>query len=217
MNTTENAEQKITNGIKSFFEWSFSNIQTIGIASAIIIGAILIGSVFVLRQKEAHETQLTNLAIAEKFIGQKQYPNAEKILTEIKNKNPKKNVLLPTLYYLGDIATHSNSLDKALEYLNEAKGISNNSPFLPLILSNIGFVYEEKKDFSSAADTYRQFMNSFSEHFMSPRIQYSLGKTLVLSGKNDEGRKELERLVDLYPSSKWAEKSRIMMDKSKTR
>jgi TolA-binding protein len=44
-----------------------------------------------------------------------------------------------------------------------------------------------------------------------------LGRSLAAAGKIDEAKKALGQLIDLYPTSHWAENARSIMDKFKTR
>jgi TolA-binding protein len=80
----------------------------------------------------------------------------------------------------------------------------------------LGFAYEQKGDYAGAAQTYRQFMTDHAEHFLAPRIQLALGRSLAMSNQPQAAQEALGHLIDLYPTSPWAENARQIMDKLKT-
>ncbi len=84
-------------------------------------------------------------------------------------------------------------------------------------MNNLAFAFEQQKKYDQAAAVFGRFMVEHGDHFLAPRVQLSLGKNLALSGKTEEAKKALQQLIDLYPTSPWAENARSFLDKNKTR
>lgn len=181
------------------------------------VAAILIGSVFYLRSTERKELALTRMAQVQVLLAQKMYPEAEQVLKELAASPTDRITNAYVSYYLGEASIGLKNYDQAVTYFREASDQSQNHPLRPLALTNLGYALEQKKDYLAAADTYASFMADYAEHFMAPRIQLALGRSYAMGNKPDEAKKALEQLIDLYPSSKWAENARQIVDKIKTR
>jgi TolA-binding protein len=82
-----------------------------------------------------------------------------------------------------------------------------------LALSNLGFAYEQKKEYKNAAETLQKYMDAYADHFLAPRVQLAIGRNWALSGDTDAAKKTLSQLIDLYPTSEWAQNARLIMDK----
>jgi len=193
--------------------WATNNWRILaGVAGAVAAG-LLVLSVVVLRNQQRREQNTTTLAQAQQLIGQKKYDDAIKILDQIRSQPANNNLFALATYYRGVAALETKNNDDAIRFFSEASERSVNSPLRPIALSNLGFAYEQKKDMEGAARVYGDFVAHYSDHFLAPRIQLALGRTLLAAGKNDDGRKALSQLIDLYPTSEWADAARSLMDK----
>lgn len=211
-------ENILANKLEKPLKWAVENRATVLGAIGLLVIAGLISSVFIIRKKELREMNWTRLAQAKAMLSQpQQRPQAKPILSEIRTASPADAVGLHALFTLGEAALLERNFDEAVTRFSELVGLSGAHPLTPLALSNLGHAYEQKKDYNAAAQAYQKFMESFGEHFMAARIQLSLGRALSNAGRVEEAAKTLEQLIDLYPTSEWAEKARRMMDKNKTR
>lgn len=199
--------------LEGVVKWGLDHRPLVITTAAVIVVGILISSVFMIRQKEQAEQDWTRLSQAQVLSGQKQYAPAKEILTTISNNTPDKNIRLHALFQLGELAITEKNYDAAINHLTILIAQAGNSPLKPLALSNLGFAYEEKKDFTNAAQTYRAFMDEFAEHFMAARTQLALGRVYAASGNNEAAKTALTQLIDLYPTSPWAENARQIVDK----
>jgi TolA-binding protein len=198
-------------------KWALENRQQVLTALGIGVGVILIASVYFLRKQEQRASNFTRLAQAEFLLNQKKYPESKQILNEIRASTNDNQILIHTLYYLGQNALAERNADEAIQVFSDVIRRASNSPIKPLALVNLAYAYELKKDYASAAQTYQQFADNYPDHFLAARTQLQLGRVLALAGKSDESRKALTQLIDLYPTSAWAENARAIMDKNKTR
>ena len=214
---SELKENVLASKMEVGLKWVLENRQQVLTVSGIVGGVILIASVFYLRKQEMRAMNFTRIAEAQSFLNQKQYAQSKQILSEIATSSSDNQILMQALYYLGMNALGENNFDDAIKYFSDVVSRAGNSPMQPLALANLAFSYSEKKDFANAAQTYQTFLEKYPDHFMAARIQLELGRILMNAGKIDEAKKALTQLIDLYPTSAWAEKARGLMDKNKTR
>jgi tetratricopeptide (TPR) repeat protein len=64
---------------------------------------------------------------------------------------------------LGDAYSELKDYSKAITFYKKAADKSKNSFTSPLFLKKLGLVYEEQKDFKSAADAYNTIRTDFPE------------------------------------------------------
>ena len=202
--------------LEGLIVWIIAHRIPVLIAVGAAVAAVLIGSVFMIRHREAVETATTRLAQAQALLGARQYEQSEKVLSALRNEAPA-SLSARILYYQGVAAIGQKNFEKAEQALSEAAAAARDAALLPLVLSNLGFAQEELGKPQEAARTYRRFMDRYADHFLAPRIQLALGRALLAAGQSEEARKELSNLIDLYPTSEWAEKARALMDKETVR
>ncbi len=197
--------------------WLLENKNTALTGVGLVVAGILISSVFVIRARETWNTNYTRLGQAQSFISQQQFEQADQLLADLASKSNDQALLMSVFYYRGLASLGLKNFDQAAQNFQNAADKAGSSPLHPLALANLGFSLEQKKDFLGAAGIYGRFMAEYGDHFMAPRIQLSLGRCLFYAGKNDESKKALDQLIDLYPTSAWAENARTFLDKNKTR
>jgi TolA-binding protein len=197
--------------------WVKGNLQIIVGALIILVVGGLMSSVFIIRRNEARDKNWVRMAQAEALFKQNDSVNARKILSDIIQLSPGTNEALFASHYMGEIALAEKKFDEAVALYSDVVAKSGKSPLKPLALSNLAFSYSEKKDFQAAAQTYKQFMNSYAEHFMAARNQLAWGTVLLKTGETEAAKETLGQLIDLYPTSPWAENARQIMDKLTTR
>jgi TolA-binding protein len=214
---SELKENILASKLEGALTWGIQNRTSVITGLGILLGLLLLSSVIIISRKQTLETNLTRLAQAQALVAGRQFDKAEQILTDISNQRPSGNLALQVHYYHGIAALGLKKYDDAIALFQKVVDEAGNSPLKPLALVNLGFTYEEKKEFSQAADIYGRFIVDFSDHFLAPRTQLSLGRALALAGKKDESKKAFDQLIDLYPTSEWAKIARSFIDKNKTR
>ncbi len=187
------------------------------IGLGIVIAAGLISSVFIIRRNETRSVQWWQLSQAQILFNQNQPDAATQLLTGIKNGSPGSTEAFYAQYYAGQFAISQKKYDDAIQSFSGFISQAGNHPLRPLALSNLAYSYEQKGDYAAAVQTYQQFMSQYSEHFLAARSQLELGKALLRSGDPEGAKKSLGQLIDLYPTSPWAQNARRIMDKLETR
>lgn len=214
---SELKENILATKIETLLVWVMANRGQVITVAGIALGAILIGSVFFLRNREKRQTDLTRLAVGESLVQQRQYDRAALALKDLSATVSDNSIKAQTSYFQGLAALGLKKFDEAERFFQDAFDLSGQSLLKPLTLSNKGFAQEEQRKFDDAAQTYTRFMTEFGEHFLAPRVQLSLGRVLMEAGKREEAKQALTHLIDLYPTSQWAENARSIMDKLKIR
>ncbi len=210
-------ENILASKIELVMPWIMAHRVQILIGTGVVVAAGLISSVFIIRRNETRDINWTQLSQAKILFAQKQPDTASQILTNIKTANPGSTEALYALYYAGEFSLSEKKYEDAVQSFSAFVAQSGNQPLRPLALSNLGFAYEQKGDYAAAIQTYQQFMTQYSEHFLAARTQLALGKALLHSGDKEGAKKSLGQLVDLYPTSPWAQNARRIMDKIETR
>jgi TolA-binding protein len=210
-------ENVLASHLERFLKWVIDRHVQVLTSLGVAVAVILIGSVFLLRQREARESSRTRVAYAQALLSQARFGEASKALEEVAKSPTDADTARLAVYLRGVAAIGESKIDEAIVHLNDAVSRSRNHPLRPLALADLAAAYEQKKDFDGAARTYAMFAADHPNHFMTPRILLGLGRSQMLGGKADEARKSLDRLVDLYPTSEWAEIARRLIDKNKNR
>lgn len=214
---SELKENILASKLEIVIKWGMENRGPVLTIAGLTLAGLLLSSVFILRSREQKEFNVTRLAQVQALVIQKRYDQARSILEDMALINLSGPLAFQIPYYRGVTALGLKDYAAAQTYLKEAFDKGGDSPLKPLTLVNLGFAFEEAGDPAGAVEQYGRFMADFPEHFMAPRVQLLLGKALLRAGKEVEGKKALEQLVDLYPTSAWAENARSIMDKYKTR
>jgi TolA-binding protein len=213
----ELSENILASKLESALTWIIERRVQVLTSFGVAIAAVLIGSVFALRRHDAREQARTRVAYSQALLSQARFAEAASALDDVRKNPVDADTARLAAYLRGVAALGMSKPDDAVTYLNEAVALSNGHPLQPLALADLGAAYEQKKDFDSAARTYQTFLTDHADHFMSARVMLSLGRVQYLTGKPDDAKKTLDRLVDLHPTSEWAENARRLIDKNKIR
>jgi TolA-binding protein len=185
-------------------------------AMAAVGGLILVAlgsSVIIIRRNEQKALNWLKIAQAQDLIRQQQFQPAETILLEIKTTSPHTKAGLRATYQLGEFYLERKDFEKAKEQFQMVVDRAGRSPLKPLALSNLAFSQESNGEFQSAAATYQLFMDQYAEHFLAARNQLAVGRAWYKAEEYEAAKVALGQLIDLYPTSPWAENAREIMDK----
>lgn len=214
---SELKENILANKVEKVIIWASEHRPLVlGLLGGIVVIG-LFSSVVIIRNKERRELQWTLLARADELLRQQRFDQSQKAYEDIIKAAGTDSVSLHAKYHLAEQALIEKKADVAIEKFSNLVETAGKSPLRPLALSNLAVSYEQKKDFELAAQTYQKFMDEYSGHFLAARNQLALGRSLAYAGQTDAAQEALGQLVDLYPTSVWAENAREIMDKIKSR
>jgi len=104
------------------------------------------------------------------------------------------------LYY-GDICFDAGEYDKAIvQYQQALKDFRHIEPFENLILKNIGYSYEEKKDFSAAAAHFEKIVSQ-PNLLMKDEVLFSLARIYTVLEQKEKSADMYKEIIDKYPDS----------------
>lgn len=210
---SELKQNVLSSKLESVTPWLVAHRNQLLTAIGIVVGVSLIASVFIIRRNEARDISWTRMAQAQILLAQNRADAAIPLLGEIKNSNPGSIESFYASYYSGLAQLEQKNYDAAIQEFSSIVAQANGQPIRPLALCNLAFAQEQKADWPAAVQTYQQFMAQYAEHFMAARVQLLLGKAQIQAGDKEGARKSLGQLVDLYPTSPWAQNARRIMDK----
>jgi len=210
-------ENLLASRLEGAIKWIVDHRPAVLTAFGIIVVTALFASVFILQRSNQTKTDWTRLSQAQALMDMKRLDQSRGIFQSVYDTSPDLDAKLYAGFYLGQLDLQEKKYDEAITRFSAVVSNATDHPLRPLALSNLGFAYEEKGDFVNAVQTYRQFMTDHAEHFMAARVQLSLGRALAASNDIPSAKEELSRLIDLYPTSPWAERARQIIDKLKTR
>ncbi len=81
----------------------------------------------------------------------------------------------------------------------------------------IGHFYYKKKVYGAAATRFRTILDRYPSFDDKEKVYYYIGKSLMLSEKKNEGRSYLERVVDDFPDSEYAQQAAKFLTKNDAR
>ena len=115
------------------------------------------------------------------------------------------------LYYLANAHFFSKNFDEAEQYFREFSEGSGDRDLTVSALAGIAACQEERKDFSAAAETYKQAAEKYEAGFMAPQNLYDSARCFSLSGKTEEAAGILNKLIDKYSSSQIKNEAEILL------
>ncbi len=104
-----------------------------------------------------------------------------------------------------NICYNAGDSDRAIALYNKALyDFDDNQSFKALILSSLGYSYEEKKDYRKAAD-YFEMIASGPDSIMKDEAFFNLGRLYAAMGENDKSRDAFKKIISDYTDSIYIE------------
>jgi len=105
-----------------------------------------------------------------------------------------------SLYYLAETLFNLTRYDGAIEVYER---LTPESLLAPLALTRIGDVYRTQGENLKAVDTYRRFLERYTNHKETPSVLYKLATTLLSLGREGEAIVAIKRLFVEYPLDRY--------------
>jgi outer membrane protein assembly factor BamD len=77
----------------------------------------------------------------------------------------------------------------------------------------VGVFYLKKKKYVAAEGRLRGLLNTYPRYAEKDKVYVQLGRSLLASGNEAEGRAFLDRVLEDYPSGKWADRAQKTLEK----
>lgn len=178
-----------------------------GLAGIIIVGLMVFGFLYHSRVSEnkAYALFEQGLTIRQNAETGKEVTTTDEIrindFDEVLKKYPKTEAARLTLLTYGDYHYKNGSYDKAIELYLQALKASNDYPLIKaFILNSIGYCYEEKKDYKTAAEYFLKIIGQ-ENGILKDTAHFNLGRICEAMGDMPAALDHYDKVVKEYPES----------------
>ncbi|GHT39273.1 hypothetical protein AGMMS49593_09910 [Endomicrobiia bacterium] len=114
-----------------------------------------------------------------------------------------------------DMLTDSGSYDDALSILNETLNVGKPDVIKPLAKAGIIYVYDSKKDYSSAIVASKEFIDKYPDHFLAKDICLNLAQYHLMLGSKDKAIRAFNKVLINFPKTREAKKAQNRINEIK--
>ena len=132
------------------------------------------------------------------------YHYVEKDFQAILDKYSGRNAGRIATVVFADICYKAGDYDRAIALNEKAMQYFDNCSFKNLILSSLGYCYEEQKDYIKAAK-YFEMIASGPDSTMKDQAYFNLGRLYTLTGNSEGSINAYKKIVSDYPDSIYIE------------
>ncbi len=178
-----------------------------------IIAIIVISYMFVHSRKTAEAKASVELARARMEI---ESGNAEKAIdilrTMMTNFSGTKNAGRGT-FFLANLLYERGEYDEAISlYKKYISDYGDDVIIASSCYSGIAACYEQKDDFTAAAEWYLKGAEKFSDHFEAPEQLLQAARCLRLAEKNAKAKEIYQKLIDRYPEARQKQEAEVYLN-----
>jgi tetratricopeptide (TPR) repeat protein len=203
-----------------FLTWSARTIQwakqhqtqvILGVAAVFAVVLVAAGIRFFSERSENKAFTLLDRdmiryhsALADKDANQALHSVAKDFDTLLKNHSGDAAEKVARMVY-ADICFKGGDIDRAIAlYTAAAKDFENHLIYQPLIASSLGYAYEAKKDFKTAADFFRKAATA-PDAVMPDQALFNLGLIYAKMADKAKSIEAFKKIVSDYPDSMYLE------------
>lgn len=184
-----------------YFMWGLIGIPVVIFASFILSNI----------QKEKEQNANIELSKARIEYFAKNYETAISTLNNLVESYGGTKAGKKGLYYLANAYFMSKNFDEAEEYFRKFLGESSDPDLTVSALAGVAASQEEREDFSTAAETYKEAADKYEDGFMAPQNLYNSARCFSLSGKTQEAAGILTILIEKYSASRIKNEAEILL------
>lgn len=177
----------------------------LGAATALVIGSVGYQYLDMKAEKAASVMLQQSMdkyrAVLKDSGTRKAYSDVEKDFARILDKFSKKDTgKLARLIY-ANICYNAGEYDKSIELYHQLlEDLGGNLLLKNIVLSNLGYAYEEKKDLGNATK-YFEMVASGDDAMMKDDAVFNLGRLYAATGNTDKRQKAFDQIRSNYPDS----------------
>jgi len=186
-----------------------TNIHTYGgIAAGVLIGAIILYAAVSTSMKNVKgQFSQAQVAYQQCVPGEKEgYTKAKDVFTSIINKYGFTKEAKFARFYKGACCYYLGTYDDAKACFEEFLEKCPKHPLAPAAYCRIGNIYEQKKEFSKAIDSYKSLLKNYPQSFEVHEADLSLGRCYQKMGNIQQAKKVYGKIIT---SSVWADEARF--------
>ena len=141
----------------------------------------------------------------DKAYEDKAYADVEKDFDFILEKYSKTDGGKLARVIYADFCYNAGNFDKAITLYNKAlSDFDNNQSFKTLVLSGLGYSYEEKKDYKQATNYFKMIVSE-PDSIIKDEAFFNLGRLYAAMGENDKSKDAFKKIISDYTDSIYIE------------
>ncbi len=193
-------------------EWIKKNRGIFFTSVAVISVLVVMGVYISSRLKLTVERSGEKFAMAQGMYSQGLAEQSATILNEVVTQYPKTTAADQSRLILAEINLNNKKYDEAIALSRYVYEKGNPKSIRPFAIEVMISAMIEKGVFEEAVLNCNLFLEKYSDHYLAPRAYELLAFSYRISGMDAEARRIYEKIVTLYPSSPWSEKSRARLE-----
>lgn len=186
-----------------------TKIQTYGgITAGVLIGGIILWSAVGTSVKNVRgQFSQAQVAYQQCVPGEREgYIKAKDVFSSIINKYSFTKEAKFARFYKGACCYYLGELDDAKACFEEFLEKYPKHPLAPAAYCRLGNIYEQKKEFGKAIDSYKMLLKKYPQSFEVQDASLSLGRCYQRTGKIPEAKKVYGKIAK---NSGWADEARF--------
>ncbi len=169
-------------------------LYAVGAVAAIV----LIVFIFQSKQAEKERNAIVELTKAKIRYFETDYDAAIPILTNLVEQYGGTDSAQEGTFYLANAHFQVGNYVEAEKYFTRFLENDGDDILSASAMTGIAACLEEQQNYEKAAELYKESADKYAENFMAPQNLYDSARCYALSGKIDEARQTLSKLLEKY-------------------
>jgi tetratricopeptide (TPR) repeat protein len=180
------------------YEFALRHTRALALGAAAVMLAVLAGFAYVRSQEAAEEA--AGAAYEEALNAASPEAALEKLRADYPGRRAARLAVLTLIFFLNDTAATEKALPLAENLLRTLK--PSEISLKPLLLDNLGGLYETVRDYPQAAQTYQALLDwpSLPDNYKST-ILLAMGRVRDAAGQPEAAQSAYEDLLRYFPDS----------------
>jgi TolA-binding protein len=148
--------------------------------------------------------------VAEHYLNDKNYPQAEKELDALKSEYPNSKVDLTATYWRGEARFKDLKFNDAIRDWNDLVARAPLNPLAPRALFRVGLAWYRQQEYAQSENTFRKVLDDYGNTLdVAADARFNLGLTYKRMGRDADAVAAYQAVVHDYPDSALADMARI--------
>lgn len=177
-------------------------LAVLGIFAAIVALVVY----FIIKYQETQKSLLEKLSIAENLFYSERYDESLKLLDELIQRFPKRKLTVRAALLKAYILYNNEDFLGAKKLFTSV--LNYNIPYYsPFALLGLSLCEENIGNYEQTEKIYRDFIEKYPNHFLTPRAYELLAALYELNGSTELAKSTYDKLLVNFPGSYWSTKA----------
>jgi tetratricopeptide (TPR) repeat protein len=178
--------------------------QTYATAGGIVIVLGALSLYFISSYNETKRSCWEKISMAQGYAYQGMTNQGIQILDDVINKYSNSGLAQYARLNKANILYDTKNYNLATNVYQEIITAGKQKSIIPFAYAGVGQSKENLADYAGAESVYREEIEKYPEHFITPRIYDSLARVYLLTGRIEDAKQAYEKLATLYPGTYWS-------------